>query len=92
MISALPAHTFTYAGCTHNVYHCTVGEGLPRHEHTFQHATVCHSGKIIIRKENFEMFADKSTTPIVLKENAWHEIEAVEDGTVFENIFVAQPY
>jgi hypothetical protein len=32
---------------------------------------------------------DKTTTPVNLLENEWHEIEALEDGTVFVNVFAA---
>jgi hypothetical protein len=42
----------------------------------------------VIRKEGKEVRVTKETTPIVLVAGEWHEIEAVEDGTVFENIFV----
>jgi hypothetical protein len=30
---------------------------------------------------------DKLTQPVNLKANEWHEIEALEDGTVFCNVF-----
>jgi quercetin dioxygenase-like cupin family protein len=82
-----PAHSFTYDGARVNVYHADKGEGLSRHVHTYAHATMCVSGKCVIRKEGKEIFSDKLTQPINLRENEWHEIEAVEDGTVFVNIF-----
>ena len=34
-----------------------------------------------------EMIFDKETKPINLVENEWHEIEALEDNTVFVNVF-----
>lgn len=30
---------------------------------------------------------NKDTQPVNLLANAWHEIEALEDGTVFVNVF-----
>lgn len=87
MIVALPAHTFVYGGLSFNVYHANEGEGLPRHEHTFKHATMCNAGSCVIRKEGLEKVIDKYTQPIDLAANEWHEIEALEDNTVFVNVF-----
>lgn len=83
----IPKHTFNYDGVTVNVYHANKGEGLPKHEHIFSHATMCHSGSFIIRKKNKEVIVTKDSKPINLKQNEWHEIEALEDNTVFVNIF-----
>lgn len=82
-----PAHQVTYDGANINVYHANKGEGLSRHEHSFSHLTICHSGSCLIRKEGIEKVVDKNTQPINLKAAEWHEIEALEDGTVFVNVF-----
>lgn len=87
-----PRHQFTFAGNTHNVFHANKGEGLPAHTHNYPHATVCHAGSCEIRKENKKLLATPNTTPIVLGASQWHEIEALEDGTVFENIFMTGVY
>ena len=50
------AHTFTFLGTTHNVYHANAGEGLPRHEHGYAHVTAVHSGEVVVRKEGREVF------------------------------------
>jgi quercetin dioxygenase-like cupin family protein len=91
-ISVIPAHQVTYDGATMNVYHANKGEGLPRHEHIYAHLTVCHSGSCVIRKEGIEKVIDKYTQPINLKANEWHEIEALEDETVFVNVFAEGKY
>jgi quercetin dioxygenase-like cupin family protein len=70
-----------------NVFHANTGEGLPRHEHGYDHATLCASGSCIIRKEGKELTIDKNTQPLNLVADEWHEVEALEDGTVFINIF-----
>ena len=88
-IAVGPKHTFTYDGAVLNIFHANVGEGLPRHDHSYAHATFCTSGRCIVRKENKQLIMDKATTPINLLENEWHEIEALEDGTVFVNVFAA---
>lgn len=88
----MPTHQVTYDGATLNVYHANKGQGLPRHEHSFSHLTVCHSGSCIIRKEGIEKVVDKNTQPINLKAAEWHEIEALEDGTVFVNVFAEGKY
>ena len=86
-IAVMPKHTFNYDGVEVNIYHANKGEGLPKHEHIYAHASMCHSGSCIIRKENKEVIINKHSKPINLKQNEWHEIEALEDNTVFVNIF-----
>ena len=61
------------------------GEGLPKHEHFFAHFVLVACGKICIRKENVYKELSSGDEPIVLKENEWHEIEILEDNTVFIN-------
>jgi len=41
-----------------------------------------------VRKEGVQREFTPESGAVVLKANEWHEIEALEDGTVFENIFV----
>lgn len=73
-----------------NVYHANAGEGLARHEHAYSHLTFCHAGKCIVRKEGKELVMTKDTQPVNLVAGEWHEIEALEDGTVFVNVFAAE--
>ena len=81
------AHEVTHEKSTLRIFLANNGEGLPRHEHDYSHLTMCHSGSCVIRKEGIEKIIDKYTQPINLKANEWHEIEALEDGTVFVNVF-----
>ena len=87
-----PAHSFVYDGAHMNIFHASKGEGLPKHDHTFAHATMCHSGSCVVRKQGREMLMDKHTQPINLLANEWHEIEALEDNTVFVNVFAEGKY
>jgi len=87
MIKAVPMHTVTYDGAVMNVYHCYKGQGLPRHEHAYAHLTMCHAGSCIVRKEGRELVMTKNTQPVNLTASEWHEIEALEDDTVFVNVF-----
>jgi quercetin dioxygenase-like cupin family protein len=82
-----PKHSFTYDGARINVYHANKGEGLPKHEHLYSHATLCNAGSFVIRIEGKEKILNKDSTPINLLANVWHEIEALENGTVFVNVF-----
>jgi len=91
-ILVVPVHSVTYDGATLNVYHANKGEGLPKHEHAFAHLTMCHAGEAIIRKEGRELVINKTTQPVNLTANEWHEIEALEDGTVFVNVFAEGKY
>ena len=88
-VAIVPRHVFTYDGAILNIFHANRGEGLPRHEHNYAHASFCTAGKCVVRKENKQLIMDKTTTPVNLLENEWHEIEALEDGTVFVNVFAA---
>ena len=91
-IAIQPKHSFTYDETILNIFHANKGEGLPKHEHTFAHATVCMNGSCVIRKEGKEFIATKDTQPFNLVANEWHEIEALEDGTVFVNVFAEGKY
>ena len=86
-IAIAPKHSFTYASAQVNVYHANKGEGLPSHEHTYTHATVCHNGSCLVSLEGRSYTIDKNSKPLNLPANEWHEIEALEDDTVFVNIF-----
>lgn len=86
-IQATPAHSFTYDGAVINIFYVNKGEGLPRHEHIYAHATFCTAGSYIVRKEGKEIIFNKQTQPANLKAGEWHEIEALEDNTVFINVF-----
>lgn len=88
----MPIHQVAYDGANINVYHANKGEGLTRHEHNYAHLTMCTAGSCIIRKEGIEKIVDKHTQPINLREKEWHEIEALEDGTVFVNVFAESKY
>jgi hypothetical protein len=90
VIAVPPKWSFQFGNTTNNIYHAGKGEGLPMHQHTFAHATVVSTGSIVIRKGGKETVADKNTQPILLVANEPHEIEALEPGTVFTNIFQTQ--
>ena len=87
-----PRFSVTYDGATMNTYHANSGEGLPRHEHAYSHLTQCHAGRCVIRKDGVVRFLTKDDRPVNLKAGEWHEIEAVEDGTVFVNVLAEGKY
>ncbi len=90
MIAAHPARSYTYVGMTVNEFRVNQGEGIPKHAHDYAHLTVCHAGRCIVRKEGKEFFIAPDASPAELTAVEWHEIEAVENGTVFSNIFPAR--
>jgi hypothetical protein len=51
---------------------------------------MCHAGKIRVTKQGISLEMTKKDRPIMLAGGSWHEIEALEDGTVFVNIFGAK--
>jgi quercetin dioxygenase-like cupin family protein len=79
-------------GTTLNVYHADKGQGLPHHKHAYAHLTFCHAGSCIVRKDGRELVMTKDTQPVNLVAAEWHEIEALEDDTVFVNVFAENKY
>jgi quercetin dioxygenase-like cupin family protein len=80
-------HSFTYSGARINVYHANKGEGLSKHSHHYSHATVCNNGSCLVSLEGRSYKIDKNSQPLNLPQHEDHEIEALEDNTVFCNIF-----
>ena len=88
MINAItPRFSVTQNSTIINIFHCNKSDGLPKHNHDFSHLTICHAGSCIVRKEGRELVMTKDTQPVNLTAAEWHEIEALEDGTVFVNVF-----
>lgn len=87
-----PKHSFTYDGAQLNVYHANAGEGLPKHEHCFSHATICHAGSCKVSLKGRHHIINKNSKPLNLLAGEWHEIEALENETVFVNIFAEGKY
>ena len=91
-VQLAPKHAVTYDGATLNVYHANKGEGLPRHQHVYSHLTMCHAGSCRVSNERRSVVMTKDTQPVNLVAGEWHEIEALEDGTVFVNVFAEGKY
>ena len=77
---------FFYKGVQVSQYLLKKGEGLPAHQHTYNHATMCLLGSCVIRKENVEIILHAKDDALDLIANQWHEIEALEDNTIVINI------
>ena len=92
MIETPVKHQVTYDGATLRVYHADAGAGLPRHSHAYSHLTLCHAGSLVVRKQGRELVMTKDTQPVNLVADEWHEIQALEDGTVFVNVFAEGKY
>jgi len=74
------------------IYHANKGEGHSEHEHPYAHAVACFAGKIKVTKEKISVVLTSENEPVRLKENEWHEIEALEDNTIFMNIHSVDRY
>jgi quercetin dioxygenase-like cupin family protein len=93
MVTAVtPKHDMTYGGAVVRVYHADKGEGIPMHSHAYSHATICMAGSCKLMQEGNEVITTKNSTPVNLLAGKWHEIEALEDGTVFVNVFAEGKY
>lgn len=87
IVAVAPRHSFTYDGAQLNVYHADKGQGLPNHEHNYSHATMCNAGSCLVSLEGRSYTIDKNSQPLNLPANECHEIEALENNTVFVNVF-----
>jgi quercetin dioxygenase-like cupin family protein len=92
IILITPKHSFIYDGATLAVYHANKGEGLPQHQHIYSHATMCNAGSCLVSLEGRSYTINKDSQPLNLLAGEWHEIEALEDGTVFVNVFAEGKY
>jgi quercetin dioxygenase-like cupin family protein len=88
-----PKHSFTYENTRLNIYHANKGEGLPMHGHAYSHALMCNSGSCLVTLETGKSkVIDKNSVPLNLLAGIKHEIEALEDETVFVNVFAEGKY
>lgn len=92
VISVQPKHNMTYGGAVVRVYHANKGEGLPVHSHEYSHATICMAGSCKLTENEKSVIVNKDSTPVNLLAGKWHEIEALEDGTIFVNVFAEGKY
>ena len=92
VVRVIPKFSLTYDGATLSIFHADAGEGLPRHEHAYSHLTMVHAGSCLVTKEGKSLTMTKDTQPVNLVAGEWHEIEALEDGTVFVNVFAEGKY
>jgi quercetin dioxygenase-like cupin family protein len=87
MIQIYPIHVFVYDGAQLNVYHANKNQGLLKHKHNYDHAIMCNAGLCLVSLEGRSYTMNKNSKPLNLPANEWHEIEALENGTVFVNVF-----
>jgi quercetin dioxygenase-like cupin family protein len=66
-----------------DMYKANKGYGMPLHSHSEKHSVLCKEGSCIIKINNKENIINKNSGIIDLPANNPHEIEAVEDNTVF---------
>jgi quercetin dioxygenase-like cupin family protein len=92
MITIAPKHSFIYDGAQLNVYHADKGQGLEKHQHNYSHAIICNAGLCLVTLEGRSYTMTKDSKPLNLPAGEWHEIEAVEDATVFVNVFAENKY
>lgn len=87
MQSVQITHTFKYEGTTLNIYHANKNQGLMAHSHSYSHAIICNNGKCLVSLEGRSYTMTKKSQPLNLPAGEWHEIEALENETVFVTVF-----
>jgi quercetin dioxygenase-like cupin family protein len=80
-------HSFAALGQSFVRYVCARGEGLPRHQHDVDHLTIVAAGRIVARADARVVERGPTDPPILFRAGRAHEVEALEDGTVFINVF-----
>ena len=65
---------------------------MPNHAHAYSHATICMTGSCKLTQEDKSVITNSDSTPVNLLAGKWHEIEALEDNTVFVNVFAEGKY
>jgi quercetin dioxygenase-like cupin family protein len=70
------------------IYVMNKGDKVPRHIHAYEHTTVCLSGKTKVEVEGKPLFYMlPGQGDVYLPENVFHEVTALEDGTVAMHCF-----
>ena len=84
--------TFMYGGARVNIYHANAGEGSAYHKHPYNHATMCVHGSCKVKQGTTEVIINKDSKPVNLLAGIEHDIEAIEDGTIYVNVFAENKY
>lgn len=93
VITVSVAHKVDYDDVEIAVFHANKGEGLPMHGHSYSHVTMCNSGSCLVTLENGKSIVmTKETQPVNLLAGVKHQLEAIEDNTVFVNVFAKGKY
>lgn len=92
VVNLEPKYNFIWDKVVFMVYHANMGEGHEKHHHPYAHGIVCFAGKIKVTKQNLSVELTSDNEAIRLAEDEWHEIEALEDNTIFVNIFTDGKY
>jgi quercetin dioxygenase-like cupin family protein len=87
MEAATLKHNFSYCGLAFKIYEANKGAGLEKHEHLYNHATICYQGSCSVRTSTKKIIINLDSGAFDLPANEWHEIIALEDNTVFANMF-----
>jgi len=87
IIEKEPAHQMNVNGVLVQSFYVNNGEGVNNHEHDYSHVTLCHSGKIRITNSYVQVDMDSNTPAILIKGDEWHQIEALENNTIFISVF-----
>jgi quercetin dioxygenase-like cupin family protein len=87
VISIYPKHEMTSENTRIKIFHANKNEGIPLHSHEYSHVTICMNGSCKLTQEDKSVVVNKDSTPVNLLAGKWHEIEALEDNTVFVNVF-----
>jgi quercetin dioxygenase-like cupin family protein len=86
-LTMIPNHSFEYGNALIQVFYANKGQGLPNHIHLYDHGFMCNAGSCLVSLEGRSYTVNKYSKPLNLPANEWHEIEALEDDTVFVNVF-----
>ncbi len=84
----MDVHTFGALGCAFQRYSLAAGETIDRHQHEVDHLTIVASGRIVATTDDRSVERGPLDPPVLFRANRYHDIQAIEDGTVVLNVFV----
>jgi quercetin dioxygenase-like cupin family protein len=83
---------FDYGNVTTSIFHVDAGAGHATHSHPFDHAVFVSRGSLRIKKEGYDKVHTPDDEPVNLRAKEPHSLEAMEDGTIFVNMFEKGKY
>jgi len=81
-------YVYTFGNVNVFNYFVDKGYGLPGHDHEVEHTVDVLKGSALVTIGEEKIKLDADSDAKVLPANVWHEVVALEDGTIFNSLFL----